>query len=528
MLPDSFWLRLSLAVSLGGLCAAQAPPASQAQQPPAQQAMQRELSVIAGKSLVIDSPVNVERVAVAYGAVAEALVVTPREVLVNGLRPGQTSFILWQQGGNRLLFDLTVRANTTRLENIRRELQREFPEQEVNISVEGEIVYVRGTVSDLTMADRALTIVSAIGKPVNLLNVKVPPVDPQFILKVKFADVDRAASRELGVNLFSTGALNTIGGTTTGQFPSLRPPSLGGAADPTLSITDILNVFLFRPDLDLIATIKALQARRMLQILAEPNVLAINGRPASFLAGGEFPYPTLQGGGAGVGQVTIQFREFGVRINFTPKMTPRGTIRLTVTPEVSELDYANSLTFQGFTIPGLSTRRVATEIELESGQSFGIGGLLDNRFTETVNKVPGLADIPLIGKLFQSKSMTQNNSELLILVSPEVVRPIPEGQPRPDIKMPKPFLPGTRTDVPRTPGMDVTGPVPVKAPTEALPYERIVESVKELPPAQGQPYSPAELVPLRVVPVQPPAAQPAPAAPAAAPAPATARPPGGR
>ena len=523
-LPDSLWLSLTLAVSCSGLCAAQSAPAGQAQQPPAPQAMQRELSVIAGKSLVIDSPVNVERVAVADGAVAEALVVTPREVLVNGLRPGQTSFILWQQGGNRLLFDLTVRSNTTRLENIRRELQREFPDQDVNISVEGDTVYVRGTVGDLTMAERAVIIASTLGKPINLLNVKVPPVDPQFLLKVKFADVDRAASTELGVNLFSTGALNTIGGITTGQYPSLRFPSVGGGAVPNLTFTDVLNVFLFRPDLDLLATIKALQSKRLLQILAEPNVLTINGKPGSFLAGGEFPYPTLQGGGAGVGQVTIQFREFGVRISFTPKMTPRGTIRLSVAPEVSALDYANSLTFQGFVIPGLSTRRVTTEIELESGQSFGIGGLLDNRFTETVNKVPGLADIPLIGKLFQSRSMTQNNSELLILVSPEVVRPIPEGQPRPDIQMPKPFLPGTRTDVPRTPGMDVTGPVPVKVPTEALPYERIVESVKELPPAQSQPQSPAELVPVRIVPVQPQAGQPAPAA---APAHATARPPGG-
>src|SRR6185369_9868445 len=154
---------------------------------------------------------------------------------------------------------------------------------------------------------------------------------------------------------------------------------------------------------------------RMLQILAEPNVLAINGHTASFLAGGEFPYPTLQGGGGGLGAVTIQFREFGVRIAFTPTLTPRGTIRLNVTPEVSSLDYANGLVFQGFTIPGLATRRVQTEIELEAGQSFAIGGLLDNRDTESLSKIPGLGDIPLFGKLFHSRTITKNNTELLVL-----------------------------------------------------------------------------------------------------------------
>jgi len=127
---------------------------------------------------------------------------------------------------------------------------------------------------------------------------------------------------------------------------------------------------------DLLQTIAALQSKNLLQILAEPNVLAINGHNASFLAGGEFPFPNLQGGGAGLGAVTIQFREFGVRINFTPTITPRGSIRLTVTPEVSSLDFANGLIFSGFTIPALSTRRVSTEIELEEGQTFAIGGLL--------------------------------------------------------------------------------------------------------------------------------------------------------
>ncbi|HXJ41456.1 MAG TPA: hypothetical protein VNH18_19400, partial [Bryobacteraceae bacterium] len=248
--------------------------------------------------------------------------------------------------------------------------------------------------------------------------------------------------------------------------------------------------------------------------------LAINGKPASFLAGGEFPFPTLQGGGGGLGAVTIQFREFGVRINFTPVITPRGTIRLQVTPEVSSLDFANGLTFQGFTIPALSTRRVKTEIELEDGQSFVIGGLLDNRLTETLNRIPGLANIPLLGKLFQSRSITKNNSELLVLVTPELVRPIPRGQKAPDVKMAKPFLDGSSPKAPQTPGMDVTGPVPVKPPAETVPVEQLIQSEKALPSQNPQDAPQIQFVPMLTPPGQAPqpmAPAPSQAAPAAAP-----------
>jgi pilus assembly protein CpaC len=172
---------------------------------------------------------------------------------------------------------------------------------------------------------------------VNLLSVKVPPTEAQILLKVKFADVDRATSNQLGADFFSTGLGQTTGRVTTGQFQS------GQVSQSGFSLNDALNVFLFRSSDKLAVAIKALQARRLLEILAEPNVLAYNGKSASFLSGGEFPYPTLQGGGGGLGAVTIQFREFGVRITFVPTVTPRGTIHLQVTPEVSSLDFANGL-----------------------------------------------------------------------------------------------------------------------------------------------------------------------------------------
>ncbi len=488
----------------------------------------RELSVPVGKSVLVDSPQNIERVAVSNGELAEAVVISPHEIMVNGRAAGETSLIIWQQGGNRLFFDLTVQRSETRVDGIRREMAQELGGDSVTINMEGETVFLRGTVPNLTAANRAMEIASTLGKPVNLLRVNIPGTEAQILLKVKFADVDRSATQQLGVNLFSLGATGTIGRTTTGQF---SPPNIdlgqgGGAAGQPITATfsQLLNVFLFRPDLNLGATISALQAKNLLQILAEPNVLAINGRTASFLAGGEFPFPNLQGGGAGLGAVTIQFREFGVRINFTPTVTPRGTIRLSVTPEVSSLDYANGLVFQGFTIPALSTRRVSTEIELEEGQSFAIGGLMDNRDTESYSRVPGLADIPFFGKLFRSRQMSKNNTELLVMVTPEIVRPIPRYQTLPSLKYPGEFLPpNTSSNAPGHPGMDVTGPVPPKAPPQpTMAVEELVKSMQS-PAAAAQTgvgqqlqFVPAVLAPQQgTAPMQAPvpAAPQAPAAP---------------
>ena len=457
--------------------------ATYAQEPPA--AAARDLFVTAGKSLVVDSPVVIQRVSVADPELTEAVAVTPREVLVNGRAPGETSLIVWQQGGNRLIFDLNVRSNTSAIEAVRGELAKEFPGRDISITLDNKTVFLRGTVKDLVGASRAAAIAGTLGKTVNLLQVEVPPVDAQILLKVRFANVDRVALKELGANFVSTGTAGTIGSISTGQFspPTAKEVSSTGS----FTLTDLLNIFLFRPDLDLGVTIRALQNKRMLEILAEPNVLAIDGKQASFLAGGEFPFPVVQGG-TNAGAVTIQFREFGVRINFLPKLTPRGTLRLQVIPEVSSLDFANGLLFQGFNIPAIATRRVQTEIELESSQSFAIAGLLDNRVVESWSKVPGLGDIPLLGKLFQSYSKTKNNTELLVVVTPELVRPVPVGQPIPDVDMP-PILPESGSmKMPRTPGIDVTGPVPVKPAKTVIPLEELLEGVRpatESTPAAG-------------------------------------------
>jgi pilus assembly protein CpaC len=471
----------------------------------------RDLSVITGKSVLVDSPTQIERVSVANGEVAEAVAISPHEVQVNGRTPGETTLIIWQQGGNRLFFDLTVHRNESRVDAIRREMAREVGDENVSVNLEGDSVFVRGTVKNLTEAERAIAIASTLGKPVNLLKVDVPGTDTQILLKVRFADVDRSMLRQLGINLFSTGATNTIGSVSTGQFsaPQITQSAAGAAA--TFTLANALNLFLFRPDLNLGVTIAALQGQNMLQILAEPNVLAINGRHASFLAGGEFPYPTLQGGGAGLGAVTIQFREFGVRLNFTPTVTPRGTLHLNVQPEVSSLDFANGLVFQGFTIPALNTRRISTEIELEDGQSFAIGGLMDNRETEAFNKIPGLGDIPFFGRLFRSRQTNKSNTELLVLVTPEIVRPIPVGQPVPDLNRPGEFLPpNTSSHPPQTPPISVTGAVAPKAQPAPIPVEELIRSLQPEQSQQQQPAIQFVPVPLMPQPVQPPAPTPAP------------------
>ncbi|HTT62501.1 MAG TPA: pilus assembly protein N-terminal domain-containing protein [Bryobacteraceae bacterium] len=447
-----------------------------------------DLTVTVGKSLILDTPADLRRVAVANGDLAEALAVDPREVLINGKAPGETSVILWQQDGARTMYDLIVRPSMAHVDAIREQLRSALTGQDVSVNVENGTVFLRGTAKDLASAERAAAMAATLGKVVNLLRVEVPAAEPQILLRVRFADVDRAATTSLGVNLLSTGGGNTIGQVTTGQFGPAVPNVQNNSVQFTLS--DALNIFLFRPDLNLGTLIKALQAKNLLQMLAEPNVLAINGKPASFVAGGEFPFPVVQGG-ASVGAVTIQFREYGVRINFLPVVTPRGSIRLQVSPEVSSLDYANALQFQGFTIPALATRRVQTQVELESGQSFVIAGLLDNSITESLNKIPGIGDIPVLGKLFQSRTRTRNNSELMVLVTPELVRPIPAGAPLPEIRLPGKFLPGTATAAPRTPGAAVTGPIAAPPAKKAIPLEELLEIEKQQAEPLPQQASPA-------------------------------------
>ncbi|QNI32886.1 pilus assembly protein N-terminal domain-containing protein [Alloacidobacterium dinghuense] len=442
------------------------------------------LFVAVGKSVLVDTEKPITRVAVASGEVAEAAAVSPSEIMVNGKAFGETSLIIWEAGGGRQFFNVRVRAaleaSSERLEGLRRELRTEFPGQPIQVSAEGGNIFLRGTVKNLASSDRAVQIASTVGKVVNLLYVDVPPPTQQILLKVRFASYDRTLNKSLGINLFSLGAANTIGSVTTQQFSAPSVTQGSGSTPASAALSDLLNIFVFRPDINLGATIKALQENNILQVLAEPNLLVENGRQGSFLAGGQFPYPTVQGatGAGGVGAVTIAFKEFGVRLNFIPTLTPRNTIRLQVAPEVSALDYANGLTISGFTVPGIDVRKVNTEVELGEGQSFVIGGLLDNRTTKNLQKIPFLGDVPILGKFFQSIATSKTNTELIVIVTPEIVAPIPANAPVPELKYGDKFL-SPNSDIPMTnPGPQVTGAKPFAASPASMPVEKLVESMK--------------------------------------------------
>jgi pilus assembly protein CpaC len=443
-----------------------------------------DLVVGVGKSVLVDCAQPIQRIAIGSADLAEATAVSPTEIMINGKIAGETTLIVWQAGGARQFFNVKVHSSTAvandRMDSLRRELRTELPGQTLRVSTEGGNIFLRGTVKDLGSSDRAVQIASTAGKVVNLLYVNVPPAEPQILLKVRFASLDRTLTKQLGINLFSLGATNSVGSVSTQQFspPSITPGSGSTPASATLS--SLLNLFIFRPDLNLGATIEALQTNGVLQILAEPNLLTANGKQGSFLAGGEYPYPVVQGSSTGSGSapITVQFKEFGVRLNFIPTITPRGTIRLQVAPEVSNLDFANGLTISGFTVPSLDTRKVKTEVELSEGQSFAISGLLDNRDTKNFSKIPFIGDIPVLGKFFQSISITRSNTELIVIVTPVIVAPIPVGAPLPEVKYPDKFLPSNSGIPMMNPGAEVTGAKPIPVPPATMPVEQLIQSMQ--------------------------------------------------
>lgn len=441
-----------------------------------------DLTVAVGKSVLVDVAHPIQRVSLGLGDFAMASAVTPTEILLNGKAPGETSLIIWEVGGGREFFNVSVRAASTlssdRLEGLRRELRLELPGQSVKVTAEDGNIFLRGTVKDLAASDRAVQIASTAGKVVNLLYVEIPNADPQILLKVRFASVDRNKEKQLGINFFSTGFGNTIAGINTGQFspPGLSTTTGSGGA----SLSNELNLFAFLPGLNVGATLENLETKGVVQVLAEPNVLAINGKQASFLAGGEYPYPVVQSTSGGAGAVSIEFKEYGVRLNFIPTITPRGTIRLQVAPEVSSLDFTNAIEVSGFDVPAIDTRKMKTEIELGDGQSFAISGLLDNRDTETFEKIPFLGDIPILGKLFQSMQKTRTNTELIVIVTPEVVAPIQAGATLPALKYPSKFLPPNSNIPMNTP--DAKTPENTLAPApQTMPVEDYLQSLKPGP-----------------------------------------------
>jgi len=391
------------------------------------------LHVFVGKSVVINLQSPVTRILSSNPAIIDTLATSPTQVVVEGKAAGSSSLILWDATGHSQMLDVTVDVNVSKL---RSAIEQTYPGQTVAVQSDGAHLILTGTVSDAKIVDDIGKMAAAYSAGVVNSLVVAPVHEQQVLLEVKFAEVDRTKLQQFGINFFSTGAGNTPGSVSTQQF---GPPSVTGDVTSAIGaplkgfsssfhFNDLLNLFVFRPDLNLGATIRDLETRSVLDIIAEPNLLALNGQKATFLAGGEFPFPVVQGG-ANVGVVTIQFRQFGIKLDFLATVGKDNVVRLHVAPEVSTLDFTNSLTIQGTTVPAFSTRRAETELELRDGQSFGIAGLLDNRAQVQLSKVPGIGDIPVLGALFRSRSINRSNSELLVLVTPHVVDPVRLGTP---------------------------------------------------------------------------------------------------
>jgi pilus assembly protein CpaC len=408
----------------------------------------REMTLTIGRGELLHFEREVHKVAVAEPKIADAVVVSPQEIMVNAKGTGKTTVVIWETGSVPIRYQISVVNDASEHESLRKQIRDSVQNPAIEVTGSGETLVLTGTVKDADESKRAAAIASTRAKQVvNLLKTPPAPDPRQILLEVKFASIDRAALSEIGFNLFSTNAKGT-GSLSTQQFQQPRFSQLqfqdGQVNNNTVNFADLLNLFIFRPDLNLGSTIRLMQGRNLLQILAEPNLITLEGKEASFLAGGEFPFPTLTStstGGAVSPVVTVQFKKFGVQIAFTPTITPSGAIHLKVTPEVSSLDFANAVTLQGFLIPALVSRKADTEVILKDGESFAIAGLIDNRVISVLNRLKYLGDIPVLGNLFRSRSQRKSTDELLVVVTPRFVRPIPADEKVKLPDQPESFLP---------------------------------------------------------------------------------------
>ena len=373
------------------------------------------VSVSKGASVLIVNQTPLQRFSVGDPSVAEAVVVSPTEILVNGKTLGTTSLVLWDNTGTPRLYSIEVTADAPGLE---RYLSALMPEENISVSASGNSVTLSGNVKDPNSVARAIEVARSTGAVI-VDNMVAPPA-VQVLLQVRFAEISRTAAKDFDAafNARNTdelrGNLNWEGNTVS---------------------EGLIRALVSSPGANIEAIIAASKSRGQFRSLAEPNLLTIPGKEAYFLAGGEFPFPTIQAGNQS-GGITIVFKDFGIKLRFTPTITRSGAIRLKLAPEVSSLDFANGLVISGFTIPTILTRRAETEVELREGQHLAIAGLMDNNTVNNVTKIPILGDIPILGQFFRSTDAQQRRTELLVLVSPRLVQgtdtatPLPTEEPK--------------------------------------------------------------------------------------------------
>ena len=386
-----------------------------------------KLALTTGQSVILESQSLIKRITVAAPATVDAMVLTPRQVYLTGKAPGLTTITLWTEGDRiSAVFDAEVLPDVARLKT---KVYESFPkEKDIKVSATHENLTLSGTVSSASVMSQVLALAQAYApsdkdakqRIVNLLEVGGVH---QVMLEVRVAEIQRNLSRKLGFNFaflsqsgqqFGLSRLDSLtqGLPTPGNIPGITDSVnmvlrfLGGGATWTVFID-------------------ALKENGLLKVLAEPTLITLSGKSANFLAGGEFPIPVPQtGGGIGGTTITIEYKTFGVGLSFTPTVLSSGKINMQVSPEVSDLDFTQAVAFQGFVVPGLSTRRVSTTVELADGQSFAIAGLLRDNVRENIRKFPVLGDIPILGPLFRSSNFQKNETELIVIVTPHLVKPL--------------------------------------------------------------------------------------------------------
>ena len=440
--PAAFFAALVvyIIVVLAAVPQAQAPqaftpasPGASASRPIRDAASGSEIDLLVGRSTVLNVGSTIARVSLTVPDVADAMVTAPSQLLIHGKQPGIISLFVWDKAGAIKTYEVNVRRDLTPLKE---QLKQLFPAESITVLGSGKDIVLSGVVAGQYVVDKAAEVAAGYVEKkddvVNLLKQQEGVASNQVLLRVRFAEVSRSAMQELGASLFANGS-----GTSDQWYGRTAPPGIPGPTfdEGRLLFSDFLNLFVFNAKEQLGGVIRALSTKGLFQSLAEPNLIATNGKEASFLAGGEYPYPVVQPTGGGGNSVTIQFKEFGVRLSFTPTVLGGDLIHLKLRPEVSALDFAQAVELEGFRIPALSTRRTETEVELRDGQTFAIAGLMNNTVTSTMSKIPGIGDIPILGLLFRSKAHQKNQTELVVMITPTIIKRgqsgVSEGLPSP-------------------------------------------------------------------------------------------------
>jgi pilus assembly protein CpaC len=483
-----------------------------------------DIQLLVGRSTVVNVGATIHRISLTVPDIADAMVTAPSQILIHGKQPGTISLFVWDKGGTIKTYEVVVRRD---LSALKEHLAQLFPGEPITVIGSGKDVVLSGTVSGQYAIEKAANVAAGyVDKKenvVNLLKQQEGVASNQVMLRVRFAEVSRSALQELGASFVAHAYKGEwFGRTTTQQFPAPEWDK-----DGKLVFSDFLNLFVLNTKEGLGGVVRALSNKGLFQSLAEPNLIATNGKEASFLAGGEYPYPIAQPTGSGI-SYSIQFKEFGVRLKFTPTVLGGDLVNLKVEPEVSALDFTNAIVLEGFRVPALSTRRTQTEVELRDGQTFAIAGLMNNTLTNSMSKIPGIGDIPIIGLLFKSKAHQKNQTELVVMITPTIIKKgsmgVSEGLPSnvepflgaPDKRLPPqpPYTGSPRypsnMEQPRDRNMSDAAPQPApQAPANASPSANAARPGQLNPvqpsnaPATNAPAAPSAVAPAASTPPAP-------------------------